>query len=71
MEITIAMLLARAWLMQNSSSRRGRIGEKMVLPVKLKNHRSHRKERKRRALPDRASNRSIAHSTFKRPANAM
>lgn len=51
-EMRAAMLLALAWETKNSSSKRGRMGEKMVRPVKLRNHRSQIKERNKRAFPE-------------------
>ena len=44
-------LLALAWLITNSSSIKGRIGEKINLLRKLKNHKNQSSEIKRSALP--------------------
>lgn len=45
------MLLALAWLMENSSSMRGMSGEKIVLALKFRNQMNQRKKRKKKARP--------------------
>ncbi|OPY03927.1 MAG: hypothetical protein A4E61_00946 [Syntrophorhabdus sp. PtaB.Bin184] len=58
-ERNVKMALAFAWLTANSSSTRGRIGEKTMRMEKLTNQTKSRKKRKARALPRNSSNRAI------------
>ena len=57
------MLLARAWVVTNSSSIKGRTGAKMVLDVKFVNQRNQMKKRRSSPLPFSDGNRCTTHST--------
>jgi hypothetical protein len=61
-DIKVKIPLARAWLTMNSSSRRGRMGEKSIRTEKLMNQIKTRKNRKRTALPLNSLNRVILRS---------
>ena len=50
-EMNGKMLAARAWLVWNSSSINGRMGEKRVLPLKFINQMNQMNRRKRNPLP--------------------